>query len=128
MSLFTHIVVGSNDLEKSRTFYDAVLTALGISRMDVGAIGQPTAYMYGKERPEFIVTTPINGEPACHANGGTIGFAATDNASVDLFYANATANGGVCEGAPAPRPGAANAYGCYVRDPDGNKLCAYNFG
>jgi catechol 2,3-dioxygenase-like lactoylglutathione lyase family enzyme len=84
--------------------------------------------MYGKDVPEFMITKPVNGEPATHANGGTIGFRAANRAAVDAFHAQALANGGRCEGAPGPRAQAGpTAYGAYVRDPDGNKLCAFTF-
>ncbi|KJS05674.1 MAG: glyoxalase [Gammaproteobacteria bacterium BRH_c0] len=125
MTIFNHIVVGTNDIEKSRTFYDATLGALGSKRVPDFS---PTASMYGKEVPEFMITVPLNGQPAVHANGGTIGFRADTRAAVDAFHASALANGGSCEGAPGPRTQAGpTAYGAYVRDPDGNKLCAYCF-
>ncbi|MAT49881.1 MAG: glyoxalase [Porticoccaceae bacterium] len=125
MTIFNHVVVGTDDIEKSRAFYDATLGALGIQRVPDFS---PTASMYGKDVPEFMITLPINGEPATHANGGTIGFRADGRAAVDAFHAAALDQGGRCEGAPGPRTNAGpTAYGAYVRDPDGNKLCAYCF-
>jgi catechol 2,3-dioxygenase-like lactoylglutathione lyase family enzyme len=124
MAIFTHVVVGSNDLERSRRFYDATLAALGLNY--IGPMGE-RAHMYGAGQPEFMVTRPRNGQPACFANGGTIGFAAPSRAAVDQFHAAALANGGSDEGQPGPRPFPPNAYGAYVRDPDGNKLTAYCF-
>ena len=130
MSIFTHIVVGSNDLEKSAVFYDKVLGALGINPFNIPGREEPiTSILYGKEKPEFIVTTPKNGEAACYANGGTIGFCAESREAIDQFYAAALANGGSCEGEPGPREAAGpDSYGAYVRDPDGNKICAFMFG
>ena len=80
-----------------------------------------------RQVPEFLVLRPSNGEPACHANGGTIGFTAASRAAVDKFHELSLANGGTDEGAPGPRDVRPNAYAAYVRDPDGNKLCTYCF-
>lgn len=121
MSVFTHVSVGSNDLEKSRSFYDKVLGALGLKRLFDGE----TASAWGSEQPALMVTKPIDGQPATRANGGTVGFAAATREAVNNFHAEALANGGTCDGPPGPRQFAPNAYGAYVRDPDGNKFCAY---
>ena len=74
MSIFTHVVVGTNDLDQARQFYDAVLATLGIPYM--GPLGQNGA-IYQSEGYQFIVTKPTNGQPATHANGGTIGTSPT---------------------------------------------------
>lgn len=124
MSVFTHVSVGTNDLAKARQFYDATLAALGLKYM--GMMGDH-AHLYGIENPAFMVTRPRNGEAACFANGGTIGFAAPSRDAVHRFHAAALANGGSDEGAPGPRPFSPTAYAAYVRDPDGNKLTAYCF-
>lgn len=124
MSIFTHVVVGTNDVERARKFYDAVLATLGIKRvMNFG----DKASLWGKGAPEFMVTKPGNGEAACHANGGTIGFAAPSRAAVHEFHKVALEMGGSCEGAPGPRNFTPTSYGAYVRDPDGNKLTTYCF-
>lgn len=120
--MFTHVVVGSNDLQKSKTFYDALFTAIGGNPgMDMG---ERVAYQHGGLN--FMVTKPINGEPATHANGGTIGFAMADSAQADAWHAAGVANGGsTCEDPPGERDlGFAKLYLAYLRDPDGNKLCA----
>ena len=120
--MFTHIMLGSNDTAKSEAFYDAALTPLGIGK--VSAMGRPLYMKPGS--PGLMLGKPANGEPACHANGGTIGFAAADKAAVDAFHAGGIANGGTDEGAPGLRPNApGKAYGAYLRDPDGNKICAF---
>lgn len=123
MSVFTHVSVGTNDLEKARQFYDATLSALGLKYM--GTMGE--AHLYGVGNPAFMVTRPRNGDAACFANGGTIGFAAPSRDAVHRFHAAALAHGGSDEGAPGPRPFSPTAYAAYVRDPDGNKLTAYCF-
>ena len=124
MAIFSHIVVGTNDLEKARGFYDDTLGALGIKRL----IDLPARSIWGNGVPEFIVTKPIDGDAASHGNGNTIGFLAADSGAIDKFYAAALAKGGVCEGKPGLRPQIPGLYGAYVRDPDGNKLCALHFG
>jgi catechol 2,3-dioxygenase-like lactoylglutathione lyase family enzyme len=124
MAIFTHVALGTNDLGKAKKFYDSTLAALGVKNL--GPMGD-NAFLYGKETPEFLITKPRNGEPACFANGGTIGFAAPSRDAVHKFHDAALANGGVDEGNPGPRSFAPTAYASYVRDPDGNKLCAYCF-
>ena len=123
MGIFTHVVIGSNDLDRSRKFYDATLATLGIKRvMDL-----ETASLWGAEGPEFMVTRPGNGLPATWANGGTISFLAPSRAAVHKFHEIALANGARDEGAPGPRSFTPTAYAAYVRDPDGNKICTYCF-
>ena len=123
MSIYTHVTLGTNDLEQAKKFYDAVLIPLGLARMPEF---NDTSVMYAKDNSFLAITKPRNGEPATHANGGTIGLRAPSREAVDAFHAGALANGGSCEGAPGPREMAGpNAYAAYIRDPLGNKLCAY---
>ena len=121
-SILTHVVVGTNDPATAADFYDATFAALGVSgqRHDNGAFyGEP-------ERGMFMVGRPRDGQPATHANGGTIGFAAADQRAVDTWHAAGLANGGSDEGAPGRRDfGEHKIYGAYLRDPDGNKLGAF---
>lgn len=124
MAIYTHVTLGTNNFDNAVKFYDAALGALGIQNK--GNL-HPTAMMYGKEAPEFVILTPSNGQPACHANGGTIGFHAETRDQVHKFHAAGLANGGKDEGAPGPRSFAPTAYASYLRDPDGNKICAYCF-
>lgn len=123
MAIFTHVVVGTNDLEKARTFYDAVLGTLGIKRV----MNMEKASLWGIEGPEFMVTRPGNGQPATPANGGTISFLAPSRDAVRAFHDKALELGGKDEGAPGPRAFTPTAYAAYIRDPDGNKLCTYCF-
>jgi len=121
--VFTHICIGATDLAQSTKFYDAAMGALGVQNM--GPFGD-NVMLYGKDKPALLVLRPANGQPATGANGGTIGFAAADQAAVDAFHAAGLANGGSCEGLPGPR-GLPNSYAAYLRDPAGNKICAYHF-
>lgn len=120
--MFTHLLLGSNDPQRSKRFYDAVLGPLGHGPgFDAG-----TRIFYRGATGAFGIGKPANGEPATFANGGTVSFAAPDPAAVDAFHAAGLANGGTCEGAPGRRANApGRAYGAYLRDPDGNKICAF---
>jgi catechol 2,3-dioxygenase-like lactoylglutathione lyase family enzyme len=124
MAIFTHAVLGTNDLGKTIQFYDAALGTLGVKNL--GPLGE-NAVMYGAGEPEFIVTKPADGQPATPANGGTLGFAAPNRDAVHKFHAAGLANGGTDEGEPGPRNFTPTAYAAYLRDPDGNKVCSYCF-
>ncbi len=119
--MFSHVMVGANDLEASRKFYDSILGALGIAPGAANA----NRYFYRSPTGSFGITTPINGEPACCANGGTIGFNAQSTEQADAFHAAGVANGGTsCENPPGWREGAmGKMYLAYLRDPSGNKVC-----
>tara|TARA_R110002124_G_scaffold102796_2_gene251184 strand:+ start:771 stop:1154 length:384 start_codon:yes stop_codon:yes gene_type:complete len=122
--MFTHVTVGANDIEASRRFYDAALGALGI---DPATGPDPKGrYWWRTSRGAFAVGKPIDGEPACHANGGTIGFAAADLEAVAAFQAAGIAAGGTAiEDPPGPRVGPFGTLNlAYLRDPSGNKICA----
>ena len=123
MPIFTHVMVGSNDKTKAKAFYDAALAPLGVKSM--GTFGEAGTLIYGVDQPEFWVSSPRDGKAATHANGGTIGFIAPSRKAIDEFYAAGMANGGTCEGEPGPRDFSPTAYAAYMRDPDGNKICAY---
>lgn len=121
--MFSHVMVGVNDIEASKKFYDAVLGTLDIAP----GVANRNRYFYRSKAGSFGITTPIDGEPACRGNGSTIGFAATSPEQTDAFHAAGIANGGTtCEDPPGFREGAAGGklYLAYLRDPDGNKLCA----
>ncbi len=124
MAIFTHVCVGTNDLDKSGKFYTAALAPLGVNNL--GPMGDH-GVLFGAQAPEFLITKPANGQPACHANGGTIGFHAPSREAVRQFHAAGVANGGVDEGEPGPRKFTPTSYAAYLRDPDGNKICAYCF-
>ncbi|WFU38590.1 VOC family protein [Bradyrhizobium sp. CB82] len=120
--MFSHGMIGTNDLDKAKAFYDKLLATLEVrpARVDGHRI------FYITRTGVFSVTKPINGEPATAANGGTIGFACNSPEQVDKWHAAGVAAGGkTCENPPGIREGSAGkAYLAYLRDPDGNKICA----
>ena len=121
--MFSHIMLGTDDMAASKAFYDATLGALGVAPGVSDPKGR-TAYRHAGGR--LLLSNPINGEPACHANGGTIGFAAASPEAVEAWHAGGLAHGGTAiEEAPGPRPSPFGPlYLAYLRDPAGNKLCA----
>jgi len=120
--MYSHIMVGSNDQGRAKTFYDAVFGALGAKPAMVDDKGR---LIYINGGGLFMVTTPINGQPAAPANGSTIGFACSSAEQVDAWHAAGVAAGGTtCEDPPGVRAGGfGKLYLAYLRDPDGNKLC-----
>ncbi len=125
--MFNHIMVGSNDIERSKRFYDALLGMLGagegtLSKADTGH----SRLFYRHDGNTFGLSEPINDKVATPANGGTIGFTCTSPEQVQQFHDVAVANGGTStESPPGLRNGSSGAmHLAYVLDPDGNKLCA----
>ncbi len=117
--MFSHVMLGVNDLEASKKFYDAVLGTIGIGP----GVANKNRYFYMSPTGVFAITTPINGKPATHGNGSTIGFAVKSAEEGNAWHAAGVANGGTtCEDPPGLRDN--NIYLAYLRDPDGNKLCA----
>lgn len=125
--MFNHVMIGSNDIERSKRFYDAVLGTLGAREpLRNKASSGHTRLFYRHDGNLFGVTEPIDGEMATIANGGTIGFKCNSPEQVRAFHDAAVAHGGKSiEDPPGLRDGSLGAmYLAYVRDPDGNKLCA----
>jgi catechol 2,3-dioxygenase-like lactoylglutathione lyase family enzyme len=120
--MFSHVMIGTNDLDKAKAFYDVLLGTLDIppARVDRHRI------FYMTKTGVFSVSKPIDGKPATHANGGTIGFTCNSAEQADAWHAAGIANGGTtCEEPPGVREGAAGKiYLAYLRDLDGNKICA----
>jgi catechol 2,3-dioxygenase-like lactoylglutathione lyase family enzyme len=116
--MYSHMMVGSNDLERSKKFYDGLFGKEGHAD-DKGRLS------YGRKGAVFMVTTPIDGQPASHGNGATIGFAFDSPEEVDAWHARGLAAGGTAiEDPPGVRSNAfGSLYLAYLRDPDGNKLC-----
>ena len=118
--MYSHVMVGANDIEVAKKFYDAVLGTLGAAPGTIDANGR---VFYKTASGVFGISKPINGEPACAANGGTIGFSVDSSEAADRWHAAGVANGGTtCEDPPGVR-GGNQMYLAYLRDPTGNKLC-----
>ena len=125
--MYSHIMVGTNDLDRSKAFYDAVMGALGVGP----AMVDGHRMFYLTPTGVFSVSKPIDGKAATVANGATIGFACASSDQADAWHAAGVANGGVsCEDPPGVREGGmGKLYLAYLRDPDGNKLCGlYRMG
>jgi catechol 2,3-dioxygenase-like lactoylglutathione lyase family enzyme len=124
--MFSHVVLGVNDLERSKKFYDAVFGALDVKPGMHNHNGVVNRYFYRTPTGSFGITEPLNGEPATHGNGSTIGFTMQSAEQAAAWHAAGLANGGVsCEDPPGWRDGSVGKlYLAYLRDPDGNKLCA----
>jgi len=120
--MFSHVMVGSNDVERSKTFYDAVFTAIGAKpgRADDKGVN------YAHKGALLIVRPPLDGQTATHANGATIGLTIDSPEQVDAWHAAGVSAGGTAvEDPPGIRQGTFGPlYLAYLRDPDGNKLCA----
>ncbi len=120
-----YVTIGSNDMERSLAFYDAVFEPLGGKRM----MNMGRGWIYGADRPCIGITTPYDEQTATAGNGSMTALAAPTRAVVDAVYAKAREIGAPCEGAPGVRGDNPDGfYGDYFRDPDGNKLCVFKFG
>jgi catechol 2,3-dioxygenase-like lactoylglutathione lyase family enzyme len=125
--MFSHIMIGANDLDASKKFYDAALGALGVAP---GKMDDKGRVFYRTKTGVFAITRPINGNAATFANGGTIGFACESPEVAAAWHAAGVAHGGSsCEEPPGWRDGAfGKLYLAYLRDPSGNKVCALHRG
>jgi catechol 2,3-dioxygenase-like lactoylglutathione lyase family enzyme len=120
--MFSHVMLGTNDLEKAKAFYDVLLGTLDVAPAKVDG----HRIFYFTKTGVFSVSKPINGQPATPANGGTIGFSCASPEQADAWHVAGVAHGGTpCEDPPGVREGpAGKIYIAYLRDLDGNKLCA----
>lgn len=119
-----HVSVGTNNVQRSKRFYDAVLPIVGIMPMaaDTGGLG------YGSGTFHFSIQVPIDGKPATVGNGTHIAFAVENRSMVDRFHTTALGHGGFDDGRPGLRPDYdANYYAAFVRDPDGHKIEAATY-
>lgn len=119
--MFSHFVLGTNDLAAAKTFYDAALGALGHSPGSEAG----DRIVYAADDGLLLITKPIDGNPATFGNGITVGLKAPNVEAVDAFYAQGLAAGGTDAGAPGPRQAIPNSYAAYLRDQAGNKLVAW---
>jgi catechol 2,3-dioxygenase-like lactoylglutathione lyase family enzyme len=121
--MFSHVMIGADNVEESKQFYDAILGALGHGP---GVMDDQGRCFYFTDTGIFAITQPIDGQPATHGNGSTVGFAAASPELADAWHAAGVANGGTtCEDPPGVREGGiGKLYLAYLRDPAGNKLCA----
>jgi catechol 2,3-dioxygenase-like lactoylglutathione lyase family enzyme len=121
--MFSHVMVGSNDIARSKKFYDALFGTMGGKAGVEDAKGR---LIYAHNGALFLVSKPIDGKSATHANGGTVGFTMASQEQADAWHKAGVANGGTAiEDPPGIRQGGAGPmYLAYLRDPDGNKLCA----
>lgn len=121
--MFSHVMLGADDVAKSKKFYDATLGALGIPE----GFTDPKGRVFWRTKTGvFAITKPIDGKPASCANGGTLGFAAASTEAVDAWHkAGLAAGGAAIEDPPGIREnGPMKLYLAYLRDPAGNKVCA----
>jgi catechol 2,3-dioxygenase-like lactoylglutathione lyase family enzyme len=120
--MFSHIMIGTNNLERAKSFYDAVLGTIGVPP----AMVDRHRIFYMTKAGVFSVSVPIDGKPATVANGGTVGFACSSPEQVEAWHKAGVTNGGTSvEDPPGVREGGmGKLYLAYLRDPDGNKICA----
>jgi len=119
--MFSHVMIGTNDLPRAKAFYDAVLGTLGVP---AGMVDRHRVF-WRTPGGVFSVSLPINGQPATLGNGSTVGFACQSAEQAEAWHAAGIAHGGTsCEDPPGVREGSAGRlYLAYLRDPDGNKIC-----
>src|SRR5688572_28322996 len=124
-----YVTVGTNDIEKARTYYDALLDSIGAKRLLEFPHGF-TLYGTGWGKPGLAVTPPYDKQPATVGNGCMVAMVMDSRDKVDAFHARALELGGSDEGAPGLRSpeGDQAFYGAYFRDPEGNKFCVYRIG
>jgi len=125
MAMFSHIILGVNDLEKSILFYDEIMPVLGHCRHSTGLTFAGYGHSSNAELgvDSLWINKPLDGEPATVGNGTNVAFIAADRNMVDAFHQKAIEMGAQDEGKPGIRAEAhSNFYAAYVRDPEGNKL------
>ncbi|WP_101068975.1 VOC family protein [Roseovarius salinarum] len=125
--MFSHVMLGADNLARQVAFFDAVLAPLGLERRERIEQAGPAGviwYVPGQRWPQFAIRAPLNGRPASPGNGVQVSFAAPDRGAVDAAWSAAVKAGGTDEGRPGRRPRyAPDFYAAYCRDPEGNKLC-----
>lgn len=127
-----YATLGTDDLDRAKAFYDALLAELGARRMMEfpEEMGGFTLWGVAMDKPGIAVTRPYNQKPAVAGNGNMLALTVDERSKVDSLHARALALGGTCEGPPGVRgeEGPTAFYAAYFRDPDGNKLCVFRMG
>ncbi|WP_109354264.1 VOC family protein [Sphingorhabdus sp. EL138] len=125
-----YATLGTNNVEKAREYYDALLVEIGAKRLMELEEGGFTLYGTEMGAPSLAITQPYNGEAAVPGNGNMIAIPFEERSQIDSFYNKAIELGGSDEGAPGVRgdEGPQAFYAAYFRDPEGNKLCAFRVG
>lgn len=125
--MFSHVMIGANDVEAMVAFYDVVLGTLGLAREPVQTADSPAGFIWqrcGQRWPQFALRSPFDGRPATVGNGVQVSFAAASRQNVVVAWQTAIDNGGSNEGDPGVRPQYNDDFfAAYCRDPEGNKLC-----
>jgi len=122
--MFSHIMLGTNDLVASRRFYDAVMPTLGCACHEAGDsyAGYGLQEDMGSGQNCLWLGLPADGKAATCGNGTNVALLAETREQVDRFYATALTAGALDEGAPGLRDVHPHFYAAYIRDPDGHKL------
>ncbi|MBX9462590.1 MAG: VOC family protein [Aquamicrobium sp.] len=125
--MFSHVMIGANDIECMVAFYDVVLGTLGLARESVQSANRPAGFIWQRRSqrwPQFALRHPFDGQPATAGNGVQVSFAAASRRHVVVAWQTAIDNGGSDEGGPGVRPQYNDDFfAAYCRDPEGNKLC-----
>ena len=120
-----YVMVGTNHLENSIKFYDELLEVLGLTRVDKDEVCAGYSSKEGMGTIEFYVTLPVNKKEATIGNGSQVSFVTDSRSVVDKFHEVGIKAGGKSEGSGGERPKGSGVYYSYIRDLDGNKICAF---
>ena len=123
--MLSHVTIGTNDVERAKAFYSAILGVIGGQEMPMGVSGERCSFARRPDEPMIVVTKPFDGNAATCGNGTMIGLRCKDKAEVQAVYDKAMEHGAPSEGEVGPRGDHGQFYGGYFRDPDGNKLSAF---
>ena len=120
-----YVMVGTNNLDQSIKFYDELLEILNLERTEKDDVCAGYSQKGGDGKVEFYVTKPVNKEKATIGNGSQISFLTNSRSIVDKFHEIGLKLGGTSEGSGGERPEGSGVYYSYIRDLDGNKICAF---